>query len=87
MSDKQASLQSVSVDHQRADAVLSLDIFSNTRETVLGRFLEAPGTSIPPRRAQPSRRRRGTSDTHLLPFIHLMILILGTLYIRAWQDY
>jgi hypothetical protein len=61
MSDEQASLQSVRVDHyvstdQRVDAMVNLDFSSNTRETVLFGIYEALGTPIPPWRAQPSRR-------------------------------
>ncbi len=46
--------------------MLNLYLSSNTREIVLFRIYEALGTRIPPWRAQPSRRRRGTLDPHPL---------------------
>ena len=49
--------------------MFNLYFSSNPRETVLFGIYEALGTRLSPWRAQPSRRRRGTSDPHPL-FLH-----------------
>jgi len=59
--------------------MLNLDFSSNTGETVLFGIYEALGTCIPPWRAQPSRRRRGTLDSRPL-FLHLTNYIRRIVY-------